>query len=284
MARIRDVAGLTSLACALAMGAASACTTFTSDEPAGTGDAGGDENQAPGLDGGASEAAADGDAARRPGSCPGVDATFCDNFDHGEPLGNRWRFGGITADASLGVSDASARSAPLSLRIFQERADASFIAQLAEDVPTFVDRFFMSFDLLYVELPTGGTFLLETKLTPLSEDQNQSNAVGPRLAAFPVTAGVELRAWNWADTAGGAFGQSIGRIMVGQWTHVEISFQPSPDSAGFSLETFSVGGNESVTRKVASELAVAKPSLFLGARSGMSRTNIHFDNVVIDAH
>lgn len=274
------VIALTSLACAVAMSAASACTSFGTDDGSGGADAGGGEERTTPVADSAVDAANDQDSARFTTSCAMVDATFCDDFDHGEALTKRWRTTAPDNDASLEVSDARARSAPFSLRIRQASQDASFGAELTADVPSFVERFSMSFDILFVEEPTGGTFLVETHLTPKSSDQDKDNVVGPHLAAFPVKDGVELRAWNWSS--GDGFGEPIGTVMVGQWTHISMSFEPA--SAGRAISAYQIDGMPRITRDVASEGAVASPSLALGARSGSSHTNIHYDNVVIDAH
>lgn len=263
------------------MSAASACTSFGTDDGNGGSDAGSvDERSVSPIGDGAVEAANDRDSAPLATSCSGVDATFCDDFDHGDPLGKRWRLTAPDNDASIEVSDARARSAPASLRIVQASGDGSFLAELTTDVPTFVERFSMSFDLLFVEPPTGGTFLVESHLTPKSSDEDRNNVVGPHLAAFPVKQGAELRAWNWQSTDG--FGEPIGIVKVGEWTHITMSFAPT--STGMALSTYAVGMLPAMTRIVPSEGAVAAPSLALGARSGSSRTSIHYDNIVIDAH
>lgn len=274
------VIALTSLACALAMSAASACTSFgTEDGGGGTNADGGDERSAPPVGDGAVEAARDQDSPRFMTSCTGVDATLCDDFDHGEPLGKRWRLTAPDNGASMDISVAHARSAPASFRVLQPAENASFGALLTAELPTFVGTFSMSFDILFVEKPTGAGFLVETHLTPKSSDQDKNNVVGPHLAAYPVKEGVELRAWNWQSSDG--LGEPIGLVTVGEWAHVTMSFAPA--STGMALTTYAIDGLP-MTRVVPSEGAVLSPSLALGARSGGSHTNIHYDNIVIDAH
>lgn len=270
---------LTSIASAVAMSAASACTSFgTEDGGPGADAAGGDERTAPEADS-AVDATSEQDSARIV-ACAMVDATFCDDFDHGDPLTKRWRSTPPDNGSSLDVSDAHARSAPASLRVLQPAEGTSFGAELTADLPSFVERFSMSFDILFVDKPTGSGFLVEAQLTPKSSDGDRDDVVGPRLAAYPVKDGVELRAWNWKSNDG--LGVPVGTVMVGQWAHVTLSFAPA--SSGRALSAYEVEGSPRMTRDVASEGAVVSPSVLLGARSGSSRTNVHFDNVVIDAH
>ena len=272
---------LGSLCIAFAARGGLACTSFSSDSESAEG--------GPATDGASIEDRAEAepvdagpDVIVATRGCAVIDATFCDDFDDGKPLSDRWGKN-IEGDASIDRSDARARSAPASLRVASASAATPYGALLAARVPTFTDQFFMAFDVLFVVAPSGGNFLLESHLTPTAGDSARNDAVGPTLAIFPADNpkdGIELRAWNWLSNEPRGF--LLANIPLLVWTHIETSIRPS--ATGTSTLRFVVDGVPQ-ERIVPSEARAETdtPSIFLGGRSGGSVLEMYYDNVIIDA-
>jgi hypothetical protein len=219
------------------------------------------------------------DAPPSPTGCAFVDAEFCDDFDLGEPLSVRWTSKSIQGDASIDPSDAQARSAFVSLRGESVQPEA-FLALLLKSLPTYADRFTLTFDVLFAVAPTGGTFLVQGGLTRTAGNNN--DAIGPTIAAFPgASGGVEITAFNWTPFSGQK-GVSLATVAVGKWTHVVASVRRDVEDGGATSTVGYVVDGVPFTRVVPWEAAAVLPGLFVGPQSGGAMVEVYFDNVTMD--
>jgi hypothetical protein len=236
-------------------------------------------NDAGAPDAPARDTAADADA--QPSGCAFVDAEFCDDFDHGEPLNVRWSAKLVQGDASVDPSTMRARSGLVSLRAEGLAPPAAFLAMLHKQVPAYADRFFLAFDILFASAPPNGTFLAQGGLTPTYGNNN--DAIGPMIAAFPADAGVEITAFNWIPFAGGQRGERLAIVQVGTWVHVEAFVRRDVEDGGATSTLRYVVDGVPFTRVVPFEAAAVAPAVAVGLQSGGSSVLVYYDNVVIDA-
>lgn len=203
--------------------------------------------------------------------CAGLrDAGFCEDFDHGDPLGAKWTGIDHTPLGTISLSDASF-SAPYAASI--DNADAHGCDSLA------IQKFFAG---TYSQARVQFRVLLRSPSSTAVWTTKSVDGTYYRSLAYLTAGGginLSLQAYHpdgGVDQIGGAQGTLVAGLLTDHWYDIELTIQATPTR----IARLRVDDVE-VTATLPVAYAMSNPNLSLGSWCAPSPQEITVDDVAI---